>query len=112
MVDTCSTDMFCFPSLGVCVRPFWKYVADQIKGGHSFRSMRERITAYIPIRFMRGEGEKIGDIHRRMKRQYRDICVSLHGTGSLKVGCRIRRMQLAPAGLTLRTGLTLMLKWN
>jgi hypothetical protein len=29
------------------------------------------------IRFLGSEGEKPADIHRRMKRQYRDACVSL-----------------------------------
>lgn len=106
--------MLCHTSLDVCVQRHFRHLgsmtpAGQVTEDRCHESMHERRTA-------RNDGEKPADVRRRMKRQYGAhvfrLCRCLNGTESLKVGYHTWMMQLALADLTLRIGLTLMLKWN
>jgi hypothetical protein len=51
--------------------------ANNSQDGCPLGSMHETEEQRAVIQFLDSEGEKPADIHRRMKRQYGDACVSL-----------------------------------
>lgn len=71
VVDICSTDMLCSPTLDTCMQRHVGHFRnmmsiDQIQDGRSYGSMYGR-GQHAVIHFLGGEGEKPMGIHRRMK---------------------------------------------
>lgn len=115
MVDNCGNRMLYHPSIDVCLRMFLGHIgnitsADQIKNGRRIGSVHERGAEHSLFVSLSSEGERPGDVHRRMTRQYGWTCGCpfsryMNGIESLEVVWQIWQMLLTPDGLSLWIGL-------